>query len=976
MIEKKAPSENPDTEQRAANGHNGGDTHKASADTTVQFTAPLPVINETTPGGSDGTENSNADGNGQQHEESAEHAPAHEVRPVKVVLTHELTSEVDKGNGYAGENGSTDGHDGNGTGRPPLHDVPPVRARLGNGHGSHNHNGNGNGSGKLTGDRRYDTVPDFVAAGDGEKARISLDTGEIPVGHTTSRLRDSDLAELRLRLKAEEWPLTGTAGRRGNRRELPYFMMRHRNMRARSRVGHIRAQAATRRYGNGGAVVVISRLLVVVFVLGFLTSLAGAGAGFGGVAYYLGKMPPVDPDSLAAAIAQNGISSQTTKIYDRNGTLLYDFVDEDTGRREELALKDISPLVISATIAAEDASFYSNPGIDPVAIARAVIINARGEGTSGASTITQQLARNIFMSPEERISLSPERKIKEAALAFEMTQKYSKDDILTLYLNQIPYGHRAYGIGAAALTYFGKSARDLTLPEAALLAGLPQSPSQYDPFINPTDAKTRQTYVLDQMAKQGMITPEEAATAKAVTVNIRPYTVNIQAPHFVYYVKQYLEQLYGPNASDMGLKVYTSLDLNVQHAAEKVAKDRVAELQKQKATNAAIVIMRPGTGEILAMVGSVDYNNTAIDGQVNVATSERQPGSSFKPITYATAFKQGWSPATVILDTLTGFPNPGQKDYVPKNYDGKDHGYVTVREALGNSLNIPAVKALQFAGVQNTIDTAHDMGIKGLNRGLDWYGLSLTLGGGEVTLLDETNAFATFANQGTEVDANPILKIVDSQERVINCNAAYACSADNQLQQQQFGSGNGQVLDPRIAYMITSILSDNKARTMEFGPNSPLKVSFPAAAKTGTTNDNRDSWTLGYTPDLTIGVWVGNSNNDEMLAVTGAIGAAVIWHNMMEAFYANPDFVNLLRDPDGKTHVNFTQPDGLVRASVCSAKGDVTDLFLRGSVPKGCSTYKDPKTNKQLHSAPGTGQATPGVRPTPMPGIIYPTPVP
>ena len=287
------------------------------------------------------------------------------------------------------------------------------------------------------------------------------------------------------------------------------------------------------------------------------------------------------------------------------------------------------------------------------------------------------------------------------------------------------------------------------------------------------------------------------------------------------------------------------------------------------------------------------------------------------------------------------------------------------------------MKAIQFAGVQNTIDTAHDLGIKGLNRGLDWYGLSLTLGGGEVTLLDMTNAYSTFANQGAEVDANPILRIVNSQERVINCNTAYSCSVDGQVQQREKADGNPQALDPRIAYQITSILSDNKARTMEFGPNSPLKMSFPAAAKTGTTNDNRDSWTLGYTPDLTIGVWVGNSNNAEMLAVTGAIGAAVIWHNMMDTFYKNPDFVNILRGPDGKTQRDFVQPDGLVKAWACSAKGDVNDLFLKGQVPKGCTTYKDPKGNKQLHSAPSTdNKPNPGTKPTPMPGIVYPTPVP
>jgi 1A family penicillin-binding protein len=890
-------------------------------------------------------------------------------------------------NGNSNSNGNNNGKspDGNGSADAAarIAVVRPVKARIGNGqmvalglngrlNGTGKLDGNGNGNGNGNGSR--DTAPHAVLEDEDAKALVSKqDTHELPTISTTSRLRDTDLAELRLRLKTQEWPLTVPARRGSGKRALPYFMMRHRNMRSRSRVGHTRTLAAARRHGKGGPIVVVAWIMIAVFTLGFLTTAVGVGAGVGGAAVYISKLPPVDPDNLAAAINQNSISSQTTKIYDRNGTLLYDFVDEDTGRREELPLKQISPLVISATIAAEDANFYTNPGIDMVALLRAVRINLSGTGTSGASTITQQLVRGIFMTEQERTSVSLDRKIKEAVLAVEMTRDYSKDDIISLYLNQTYYGHRAYGVGAAAITYFGKQASDLTLPEAALLAGLPQSPTTYDPFVNPDDAKIRQAYVLDQMAKLDMITPDQASQAKAEQVSIRPYKVDIQAPHFVYYVKQYLENLYGPGASEAGLKVYTSLDLNVQHAAEKVAADRVAQLQQQHATNAAIVIMRPGTGEILGMVGSVNYYDTSIDGQVNVATSERQPGSSFKPITYVTAFEKGWTPATVLLDTLTAFPNPGQADYIPKNYDGKDHGWVTVREALANSLNIPAVKTLQYAGIQNTIDTAHAMGIKGLNRGLDWYGLSLTLGGGEVTLLDMTNAYSTFANQGTEVDANPILRIVDSQGRVINCNTAYACSADKQVQQTQFGSGNGQVIDPRYTYMISSILSDNQARTMEFGANSPLRTSFPSAAKTGTTNDNRDSWTLGYTPDLTVGVWVGNSNNAEMLSVTGAIGAAVIWHNMVEAFYANPSFVDLLRHPDGGLQASFVQPPGLVRSWACSAKGDINDLFLAGQVPKNCTTYKD--NNKHLHSD-SSGAPPTRARPTPMPGIIYPTSVP
>lgn len=865
----------------------------------------------------------------------------------------------------------------NGNGRAKPLTVKPVKARVsegyvaarveaGNGHtnGSGRANGHGNSKVKSNGKGLNDT---------GEyRARVAPSSDTVAVRHnTTSLLRDTDLAGLRLKLKREEWAYKQGRNRRPgpHERPLPYFLMRHRNMRARAGVGYTRSQAAKNRFGSSGPATLILRILLVLVVL----SGAAGGMGIGGVvaagAYYISGLPPVTE--------LHGLQVQTTKIYDRNGVLLYDLVDEETGRRQYVTLDQISPLVISATVATEDASFWTNPGIDPVGILRAFYINYSGKGSSGASTITQQLVRQVNLPEEERNQYSFNRKLREAIQAVRFTQTYSKKDILEMYLNENYYGHRAYGIDAAALTYFGHSSHDLTLAEAALLAGMPQAPTEYDPFVNPDLAKKRQATVLDLMAKQNMITQDQAEEAKGANLVLRQYNPKIQAPHFVYYVKDYLEKLYGPDVDKAGLVVTTTLDLRVQQAAEKVAKDRIAELQKQKATNASIVIMRPGTGEILAMVGSVDYYNTAIDGQVNVATRERQPGSSFKPITYATAFTQGWTPGTVLLDTLTSFPNPGQKPYVPKNYDGKDHGWVTVRESLGNSLNIPAVKAIQFAGLQNTIDMAHAMGIKGLNRGTGWYGLSLTLGGGEVTLLDMTNAYSTLANNGTEVEADPILKIEDPQGRIINCNAAYmtgkgACST---TQQKQFADGNGQVIDPREAYMVTDILSDNRARTMEFGPNSPLKVSFPAAVKTGTTNDNRDSWTLGYTPDLTIGVWVGNSNNAEMLAVTGAIGAAVIWHNMMETFYDNPDFVDLIKGSDGQLQKNFVQPPGLVRMTACSAKGAVTDLFLKDSPPKGCTTYKD--KNPQLHPYNSNPSSTktptkPAEKPTPLPGIWPP----
>ncbi|MDQ5826244.1 MAG: PBP1A family penicillin-binding protein [Chloroflexota bacterium] len=871
------------------------------------------------------------------------------------------------GNGKHAANGSN-GHssaDGTGNGTARLTQVRPVKVRVGqtglldldySGHENGNgHNGNGNGHSNG-----------HNGNGNGHKARLMRDTGLLAASvaqrPTTSHLRETDLLRIRYRLGQDAPMLVPAPSRRRSvhRRDLPPFLMRHRTLRSTSRVGYTRSQAAAQRHGKGGAAIAFLRISLAMMLLFTVMFTGGMGAGVAGASLYISQLPPVDPESLSQS--SYALTVQTTKFYDRNGILLYDLVDEETGRREELDLKDMSPLVISATIAAEDATFYSNIGIEPVGILRAVSINLSGDGSSGASTITQQVVRQIVLDPDEAQERSWSRKVKEAALAIQLTQTYSKDEILEMYLNQNYYGHRAYGIQAAALTYFNKNASELTLSESALLAGLVQAPSQYDPFINPGDADIRRKYVLDQMLKHNMISEEEYNVAYAEYPSLKQYQVDIKAPHFVYYVKEYLEKKYGPQALDLGLKVYTTIDLRVQEAAEQVARDRIDELRRQKATNAAIVLMKPRTGEILGMVGSVDYKDPTIDGQVNVATRERQPGSSFKPITFAAAFKKGWTPGTVLLDTLTEFPNPGQKPYAPKNYDGRDHGWVTVRESLANSYNVPAVKALQFAGVQETIDTAHAMGIQGLNRGTSWYGLSLTLGGGEVTLLDMTTAYSTFANGGMAVPANPILRIEDAQERTIY-----------QLDPNAPGT---QALDPRHSYMITSILSDNKARTPAFGANSPLRTSFQSAAKTGTTDDNRDSWTMGYTPNLTVGVWVGNSDNSEMLKVTGAIGAAVVWHNVMEKFYSEPDFEELVK-VDGKVQREFVQPEGLITASACSNKGTVRDLFLKDAPPKGCTTYKD--NNKQLRSAPSTNrnnqnqQRRPSAPPTPIPGIGPPS---
>ena len=720
------------------------------------------------------------------------------------------------------------------------------------------------------------------------------------------------------------WP-----GRRpptGDRR-VPIFLMRQRG-------------AEPKKSGAG------LRIFITLALLFFITFGAVVGGLVGGYFVYARDLPSVNN------LGSSGSNFETTRIYDRNGILLAEIFDQ--GRRTYEPLSHISKYLIQATIATEDPSFYSNPGVDLTAIVRAVLINVSGRGTSGASTITQQLARAVLLT-SQRYDVTFARKVKEAILAVQLTQAYSKDQILEVYLNQNYYGNLAYGIEAASESYFGIHASELTLPEAALLAGLPQSPSDYDPTQNFDLAKRRQVIVLHSMQKAGYITAQQEQVAEATAIVLHPAKVEVKAPHFVQYVKEYLDAQYGPDVvSRGGLVVTTTLDLRVQAEAERAAVARVSALKELSATNAAMVVMKPDTGEILAMVGSVDYNNTAIDGQVNVATRERQPGSSLKPIVYATAFQQGWNPTTSILDVDTQFGYRSAKPYEPHNYDGLNHGWVTVRTALANSFNIPAVKALQFAGIQNVLDLAHSMGIKnGLYRSPNWYGLSLALGGGEVTLLEETNAYATFANGGREVDATPILKMTDSRGNVLQ-------AVDPNVQGKQ-------VLDPGIAYQIDSILSDNQARSREFGLTSPLHLSFPAAAKTGTTDDNRDSWTMGYTPNLVAGVWVGNNDNSPMKSVTGALGAAYIWHDFMESFYANPDFKQIIAYnlPDQTLASDFSKPADVVRATVCTqARGDVTDYFIAGNVPTTCRGYKDPPQNKVR----GYAGDVPIAKPTPAGG--------
>lgn len=595
---------------------------------------------------------------------------------------------------------------------------------------------------------------------------------------------------------------------------------------------------------------------------------------------------------------------ETTKIYDRDGRLLDEIFSE--GRRTRIKLSEVPVHMRQATIAVEDDTFYTNPGVDLPSIMRAVWLNLRyGQIVSGGSTITQQLVRHVAFSYEERVSQSYIRKLKEVLLALILTQSRSKDDILEHYLNEIYYGNLAYGVEAAAQTFFDKSVEELTLAESALLAGLPQAPLSLDPFTDKEAAKRRQRTVLNLMVKNGFITQAEADAAFADPLKLTPpKKIDRPAPHFADYVRLQLEEMFGPKiVSQGGLTVFTTLDLGFQQLAEKLARQHVAELREEhNLTNTALVTLQPNTGQILAMLGSVDYEDESIDGQVNVAVRERQPGSSIKPITYVTAFEQGMTPAKIIWDVETEIPLEEGKVYRPQNYDEEFHGPVRLRDALANSYNIPAIKLLRETGIAETLDTAHRMGVRGLQKDPNYYGLSLTLGGGEVTLLDLTTAYATLANQGGYVPPQAVLWVADSEGRVI-----YEYDPP-ELQ---------PVLDPKAVYLVTNILSDNAARTPEFGPNSALKVSQPAAAKTGTTNDFRDNWTLGYTPYLAVGVWAGNSDNSRMVDSSGLTGAAPLWHDFMEGVFASPELLSELREAVDPLPQVFERPEGVVEAEIC-----------------------------------------------------------
>ncbi len=621
-------------------------------------------------------------------------------------------------------------------------------------------------------------------------------------------------------------------------------------------------------------------------------------------------------------------ASLSTKIYDRNDKLLYDIYGEKN--RALVNWKELPPYVKDATIAIEDKDFYKHQGFSFTGILRAVFRILTLQGLEGGSTITQQVVKNTLLSPERTLT----RKIKEFILALQVERKYTKDEILQIYLNEVPYGGTAWGIEAASQTYFGKDAKDLSLTEAVILAGLPQSPTYYSPFgTNPKAYASRAGDVVRRMEEDGILTKDQEKKLKEEISNVKfsSNSQGIRAPHFVFYVKDLLVEKYGEKFVEQGgLRVKTSLDLELQDKVQNIVTEEVNKLDEFRVGNGAAVVMDPKNGEILSMVGSKDYFAKDYDGQVNVTLSQRQPGSALKPFAYATAFKAGYSPAFVLMDVPTEFPGGvGQPPYKPVNYDGKYRGPQQVRFALGNSLNIPAVKMLALVGVKNMLRTAYEAGVRSLepsDDNLKRFGLAISLGGGEVRLLELVNGFATFANEGVFQEPVSILKVEDKGGKTID----------------EYKEKKGkQVIDKGVAFIVSHILSDNNARSAVFGTNSLLNVSGrTVAVKTGTTDDKRDNWAIGYTPSVAVGVWVGNNDNSPMnpQIASGVTGATPIWNKAIVAALL------------GKGNEGFNKPDDVTALEVDAFGGGLpcrdlpkrSEYFTKGTEPtKDCLVQKN-----------------------------------
>ncbi len=665
--------------------------------------------------------------------------------------------------------------------------------------------------------------------------------------------------------------------------------------------------------------IILFKILAVFSIIGVYLGILSSVAILGTFAYFSYKVP--SPDKLT-----NRKVTQSTKIYDRNKILLYDVFENVD--RTLVTLNDVSPYVIYATLSAEDGDFYKHKGFDPLGILRATIYTSLGSGLQGGSTLTQQLTKNALLSKERTIT----RKIKELILSMQIENKYDKDVILEWYLNEIPYGSTAYGIEAASQFYFGKSASDLNLAESAFLAGLPQRPTAYSPFGKTPDLGIqRQKYVLKLMKENGWInkegkreyiTQEEYDQAIKYKLQFKGSKTNIKAPHFVFYVLDKLYEKYGEDfIKNSGLEVITTLDLKKQEEVQNIVQEELKKAEYLNVGNAAVMVIDPKTREILVMVGSRDYFDSENGGQFNVATSPtRQPGSSIKPLVYATGLKQGYTASTVFMDVPTTFPPPdsASKPYSPKNYDGKFRGPVQFRYALGNSINIPAVKMLKLVGIPSLLETAQDFGIKSLNPN-KFYGLSLALGGGEISLIEMTNAYAVFASKGYYVDPIYIKEIKDNKGNIIE---------DSKNVQSPI-----KVLDEGISFIMSDVLSDNFARYLAFGPGNALEFKkHQVAVKTGTTDDIRDNWTIGFTPNIVVGVWAGNNDNSPMNPnlASGITGAAPIWRRSISLFL------------DDEKVSKFEKPKNVVRVEVGTITGGKPaegledkrwEYFIKGTEP-------------------------------------------
>ena len=761
--------------------------------------------------------------------------------------------------------------------------------------------------------------------------------------------------------------------------------------------GILHRRLSRRRGGVGAAAGLMIGVLTILVLTPLFITLSGiAGAAF----LYVNLADELEQGIDSLQDLDERELFQTTRIYDRNGVLLREMFSE--GRRTYVPLSEIPLTLRQATIATEDKTFYDNAGVDLSGIMRAAYGEVSGQpGLGGGSTITQQFVRHVAFSYEERVARSYTRKIKEIVLALIVTDRHGKDKILEWYLNEIYYGNLAYGAEAAAQTVFGKPVLELDLAESALLAGLPQLPGEYDPLSPDPETQRRvadrQREVLRLMTANGFITNAESDAAERKKFTYAdPNDDLFDAPHFVVHVQDLLEEWIGAERlANGGLEVVTSLDLNMQRLGERVVQEQVERLgERHDLTNASLVSMEPRTGQILAMVGSVDYWDDTIDGRVNVAMRDRQPGSSIKPVTYVTAIENGMSPAAFVWDVPMKLDIPGG-EYEPQNYDEIFRGPVRMRESLANSYNIPALKFLSAIqphpdkeddvgkhGVELTIETAKRMGITGLNLDPWEYGLSLTLGGGEVTLLDLTTTYGTLANGGLLVRPHPILKITDSKGEVL-----FDLMEDEEAREEEAVPA----VDPRAAYIVTDMLSDNVARSPAFGTSSALELGVPAAAKTGTTNDFRDNWTIGYTPYLVTGVWAGNSDNSEMRNSSGLTGAGPIWQSFMRNIVFDQDErakVQEIRESMGYDFgTSFRRPPGITEGSVCrletlnelstSCRASRTELFIDEFMPEGIgpAVQADGALGEEAGAPLASGAIGADVW-TILPAVVVPVPPP